>query len=134
MFETFMEYFVEFVKYIIIIIIDAVEEFFDALVVPSTAFTRDAFFVSLGFLGWSILSEFIGVFNCVSWHEALTCSILMLIIVLVDSSARSSIKSNIKKIKDYSSNLRNNISHESDCEDYEDYELNQEEVLYDDGN
>lgn len=105
-----MDYVSEFVKYFITIIIDAVEEFFDALIVPSTKFTFDAFLVSLGFLGWSILSLFTQLPNAVSWQEALTCSILMGIIVLIDTSVRSSIKSNIDTIKQFSTKVKTNLN------------------------
>lgn len=105
-----MDYVSEFVKYFITIIIDAVEEFFDALIVPSTKFTFDAFLVSLGFLGWSILSLFTQLPNAVSWQEALTCSILMGIIVLIDTSVRSSIKSNIDTIKQLSTKVKTSLN------------------------
>lgn len=105
-----MDYVSEFVKYFITIIIDAVEEFFDALIVPSTKFTFDAFLVSLGFLGWSTLSLFTQLPNAVSWQEALTCSILMGIIVLIDTSVRSSIKSNIDTIKQFSTKVKTSLN------------------------
>lgn len=93
----------DFIKTLVYSIIDAIEEFFNALIVPSTRFTFDAFLVSLVFLIWSVISEFTGLPSAVSWMEALTCSILMGIIVLIDSSARSKIKSNIGLLKQYSS-------------------------------
>lgn len=125
-----MEYVTEFVKYIIKIIIDAIEEFFDALIVPSTKFTFDAFLISLVFLGWSIFAHIGGIPNCVSWQEALTCSILMLAIVLIDTSVRSSIKSNITAIKQFGSKFTNNGEEVADV-DGEITEESIEEVLPD---
>lgn len=90
---------VEYLKYLVEAIMDAIEEFFSALTAPSTTFTFYAFLVSLGFFGWSIVALYAELPTFVDWDEALTCSLLLLIIVLIDTSARSSIKSTLLKIK-----------------------------------
>lgn len=89
----------EYLKYFIEAIFDALEEFFSALTAPSTKFTFGAFLVSLGFVAWSVIALFAELPTFVDWDEAVTCSILLLIIVLIDTSARNSIKSTLSKIK-----------------------------------
>lgn len=89
----------EYLKILVEAIMDAIEEFFSALTAPSTAFTFDAFLVSLGFIAWSLIALATGLPSFVSWDEAVTCSVLLLIIVLIDTSARNSIKSTLSKIK-----------------------------------
>lgn len=89
----------EYLKYLIEAIMDAIEEFFSALTAPSTTFTFYAFLVSLGFVGWSLIALFAGLPSFVNWDEAVTCSVLLLIIVLIDTSARNSIKGTLSKIK-----------------------------------
>ena len=78
---------------------DAIEEFFEALIVPTQRYVLDAFYVSLIFLVWSLLAIPLKVFSFVSWQEALTCVILLGIVVLIDSSTRSKIAGNMSKIK-----------------------------------
>ena len=80
-------------------IMDAIEEFFEALIVPTQRYILGAFYVSLIFLGWSLLAFLFGIFSFVSWQEALTCVILLGVIVLIDSSTRSKIAGNMFKIK-----------------------------------
>lgn len=120
MLDKLWEFFVEVLKLVVEGIMDALEEFFSALVAPSTKFTFNAFLVSLVFLGLSIVSEIIGVFSFVSWQEALTCSIILSGIVLIDSTARKSIKENLDRVRNISSilqNKRNKIEMEE--EEYE---------------
>lgn len=80
-------------------IIDAFEEFFSALTVPTTKFTFDAFIVSLGFLAFSIITKILGVFSIVDWPEAATCNVILFCIVLIDSTTRKSIKENLDKVR-----------------------------------
>ena len=80
-------------------IMDSLEEFFNALTIPTAKFTQDAFYVSLGFLGWSILAEILNIFTFVNWQEAVTCSVITLLLVIIDSSSRDNIKKNVAKIK-----------------------------------
>lgn len=80
-------------------IIDAFEEFFSALTVPTTKFTFNAFLVSLGFLVFSIAGKMLNVFCLVDWPEAATCSIVLFCIVLIDSTTRKSIKENMDKVR-----------------------------------
>ena len=84
-------------------IMDAIEDFFSALTVPSRRYTLEAFFVSLGFLVWSVIAKVFKLWTFVDWQEATTCCILMLVIVLIDSSTRANIKSGLSKIKEASS-------------------------------
>lgn len=89
----------DFIKYLVEAIMDAIEEFFSALVAPSIAFTFYAFLVSLGFVVWSIVAEIFMLPSFVGWQEAVTCSILLLIIVMIDAGARNSVKKGLQKIK-----------------------------------
>lgn len=89
----------EFMRLLVEGILDSIEEFFNALTVPSRRFTFDALLVSLVFIVASIVLPMCGLDTFVSWQEAVTCSVLLLMIVLIDSSARSSIKSSVGKIK-----------------------------------
>lgn len=99
-------------------IMDAVEGFFEALVIPTAKFTLYAFFVSLGFLGVSVCCEVFEVFSFVSWEEATTCSIILLCIVLIDTSTRSSIASYFGKLKNLS---KKNVYHETNEDVEADY-------------
>lgn len=98
----------EFITVLVEGIMDAFEEFFDALTVPTTKFTFQAFLVSLCFLGLSVAGAVFGLPVFVDWQEALACSILMLIVVLIDSSARSGIKSNLGKLRGVASKFTYN--------------------------
>lgn len=89
----------EFISCLVTGIMDAFEEFFSALTSPTTKFTLDAFFVSLGFLCVSLIAEVFDIFCFVSWPEATVCSVIMLCIVLIDSTTRTSIKQNLGKVK-----------------------------------
>lgn len=111
----------EFAENLVMGIMDAFEEFFSALTSPTTKFTFDAFLVSLGFLIISILTEVFGIFGFVNWKEAATTSVIMLCIVLIDSTTRISIKQNVQKVltlKDRFSNNRNcEVETEEEIED-----------------
>lgn len=93
----------EFVSSLVTGIMDAFEEFFSALTSPTTKFTLDAFFVSLGFLCLSLIAEVFDIFSFVSWKEASVTVIIMLGIVLIDSTTRTSIKQNLGKVKSVAS-------------------------------
>lgn len=109
----------EFVNILVNGIMDAFEEFFEALVLPTKRYTLDAFFVSLVLLAISVASYIFDLFTFVDWYEALTCSILLGIIVLIDTSTRSKIKSNfakIKNIKEKFNSANNEIEYEEELE------------------
>ena len=95
----------EFVRMLVIGIMDSIEEFFASITSPSTKFTLDAFFVSLVFLAWSIVAGLFDLFSFVDWAEALTTSIIMLGIVLVDSGTRSSVKGSMNRLKESASHV-----------------------------
>lgn len=109
----------EFTRMLVIGIMDSIEEFFASITSPSTKFTLDAFFVSLVFLVWSIVSAIFNLFSFVSWQEALTTSIIMLGIVLVDSGTRSSVKGSMNRLKESASQV---IFKKNDVDEDEDYE------------
>lgn len=98
----------EFLKYLIEAIMDAIEEFFSALNAPSTTFTFYAFLVSLAFTGWSILAEFLYLPSFVGWQEAVTTNVLLLVIVMIDTSARSSVKKSLMRVKGMASKFTYN--------------------------
>lgn len=84
---------------IINIIMDSIEEFFNVIKIPSAKYITDAFLVSLVFLALSVINVFLNFSFFVSWQEALTCSILLLIVMLVDSSTRSSLRKQADNIR-----------------------------------
>lgn len=107
----------EFFNTIVDGIMDAIEEFFEAMIVPTRRYTLDAFFVSVVFLGWSIVAWLFDLFSFVDWPEALTCTLLLGAIVLIDSSARSAISSNLSKIKSVASRFSYNGEEVEDIEE-----------------
>lgn len=107
----------EFFNNVIDGIMDAIEEFFEAMIVPTRRYTLDAFFVSVIFLGWSIVAWLFDLFSFVNWQEALTCALLLGAIVLIDSSARSAISSNLSKIKSVASRFSYNGEEVEDIEE-----------------
>lgn len=107
----------EFFNKVIDGIMDAIEEFFEAMIVPTRRYTLDAFFVSVIFLGWSIIAWLFDLFSFVDWPEALTCTLLLGAIVLIDSSARSAISSNLSKIKSVASRFSYNGEEVDDIEE-----------------
>lgn len=117
----------EFIKLLVEGIYDALEEFFDALTLPSRKFTFNAFCVSCVFLISSVILQLFGIFTFITWDEALTCTILLGIIVLIDSSARNTIKGNISRIKEAASRFTYTGDEESEDEEVSD----NEEVLND---
>lgn len=80
-------------------IMDSIEEFFSSLTVPSSKFTFKAFVYAVVFLVMSIVLEMFDMPCFVSWQEALTCVILMSIIVLIDGSVRGNIKKGMSSLK-----------------------------------
>lgn len=98
-------------------VMDAIEEFFASLTAPSTKFTFNAFLYSLGFLALSIITKLLQVPCFVQWQEATACSVLMFIIVLIDSSVRSDIKSGMSKLKSVASKF--SYSGDEEVEDEE---------------
>lgn len=107
----------EFFNTIVDGIMDAIEEFFEAMIVPTRRYTLDAFFVSVVFLGWSIVAWLFDLFSFVDWPEALTCTLLLGAIVLIDSSARSAISNNLSKIKSVASRFSYNGEEVEDIEE-----------------
>ena len=110
-------------------IYDALEEFVASISAPSTKFTLHAFFYALGFLALSTVLQILGLPSFVSWQEATTCVVLMLIIVLIDGSVRSDIKSVASKVKTTAGNLSNRNNVVSIEEQQEDYDAE----VFDDG-
>lgn len=105
----------EIIELLIEGIMDAFEEFFSALTVPTTKFTFDAFIVSLGFLAFSIIAKLLNFFCIIDWPEAATCSIILFCIVLIDSTTRKSIKENLDKVK----NAASKFSHSGEEQELE---------------
>ncbi len=110
----------DFVLLLIQGVMDAVEEFFESLTAPSTKFTFKAFMYSIGFLIMSVVMQYCDIPCFVSWQEALTCSILMFIIVLIDNSVRGKIKTGMSGLKELASKF--SYSGEEDHEEMEEDE------------
>lgn len=99
----------EYLELVITTIVDAIEDFFESLVVPTASFVREAFLVSLAFIPVSVMLENYQLISFVSWQEAVTCSIILLIITLVDSTSRGQLFNAMKVIKSTSSNAIGNV-------------------------
>lgn len=124
----------EFLNILVTGIMDAIEEFFEALTVPSRKYTLYAFFVSLVFLAWSVIALLFNLSTFVNWQEALTCSILLLIIVMIDSSTRSKIANNMKGIKSLASRFSYDGDEvENEYDEYDNEVIDQEEVYDESG-
>ncbi len=80
-------------------IYDCLEDFVGSVSIPSAKYIIDTFKVSLIFLLVSIVCRLFDVWCFVSWQEALTCSIILLIISLIDTSTRGKISKSIKTFK-----------------------------------
>ena len=93
----------QFLEMFVIGIMDSFEGFFDSVTLPTSKYVTGAFKVSLVFLIGSIAAEYFNIWCFVSWQEALTCSLLLLMITLIDSGVRSSIKGNLSKLKEIAS-------------------------------
>lgn len=109
----------EFVKMLVQGVMDSVEEFFSSLTAPSTKFTFDAFVYSLIFLGGSVVATMFEIPCFVSWQEALTCSILMGIIVMIDTSVRGKVKTGLTKLR----SVADSISYSGEEEYIEEMEV-----------
>lgn len=89
-------------------IMDAIEYFWDGLKQPTAKYTLGAFLVSLAFLAISIIMPLTGIgFQFVSWQEATTCSVILSIIALIDSSNRSLMKKKADSVLSTSRRLGN---------------------------
>ena len=105
-------------------LMDALEEFFNAIALPTSKHIKDGFLVSLAFLGVSILTSLLNIWCFVDWKEALTCSILLGIITLIDNSVRGNIRNNVNKIKDLASKTiyKNDVEEVNEMEEIRDGE------------
>lgn len=109
----------ELLKSLIKIVVDSLEEFFEVLTVPTTSFTKDAFLVSLCFTAWSFLAHYLSLPAFVSWQEAVTTSVLLLIVVFIDSGARNQVKGGLVKLKEMTKSIserRNKLIEEEGVE------------------
>ena len=80
-------------------VMDSLEEFFDAISVPTAKYISDAFKISLLFVVMSFAFERFNIWTFVCFPEAATCSILLGLISLIDSATRSSVKSTANRMK-----------------------------------
>lgn len=113
-------------------IMDSLEDFFDALIVPTAKYIRDAFIISLLFLAVSFGCSIFNIWTFVSWEESLACSIILLIVMLIDSTTRSSVRSAAKNMKKIAAKSMSRISYKGD-EDEVEAEAFEEEVVKSDG-
>lgn len=81
-------------------VMDSLEEFFDALRIPTAKYIRDAFIISLIFLAGSFGCVCFNVWTFVEWQEAATCSVILLCVTLIDSATRHSVKDMAKSMKE----------------------------------
>lgn len=75
--------------------------FVKSLVVPTTKYIRTAFFVSIGFLAFSGLLYLYDKPTVISVYEALTTSIILLIIFLINANTKSVATNFVKSMKNY---------------------------------
>lgn len=109
---------------LVIVVMDSMEEFFESLTAPSTKFTFNAFVYSLMFLAASVLAELFSIPCFVQWQEALACSLLMGIVVMIDTSVRGNIKSGLMRLKE----ATNRFTYSGDEESEEGYDSEEMEV------
>ena len=81
-------------------IMDAIEEFFSVLTIPTLRVTRDALVVSFLFLAFSVVTSVFKIPAFISWQESLTATVILTGIVLIDSATRKSIRENLMKLRD----------------------------------
>lgn len=96
----------DYVEMVIKYIVDSFEEFFEAISLPTSKHIKNSFLYSLVFLGVAVLCSFLDIWCFTSWQEALTCSIILGLITLIDGSVRSSINSSVGKIKSLAANVK----------------------------
>lgn len=76
------------VKYIlesiVLFIYDSLEEFAEGLSFAGSKRLRDAFYVTLGFLGFSVIMKLINLPTFISWQEALMAAGIMGVLLLID--------------------------------------------------
>lgn len=104
-------------------VMDSLEEFFDALQVPTAKYIRDAFLVSLVFLGGSIVCEGFNVWTFVEWEEAATCSAILLFVTLIDSATRHSVKSMAKSMKSIAAKSMSRFAYSGEEQEQEQLEI-----------
>lgn len=80
-------------------VLDTIELFFNVFVLPSASYVFFAFLVSLCITGISAISYAFNIFSFVDIDEAVTANIILLVLVLIDSQSRQSIKGNLNKVK-----------------------------------
>lgn len=90
----------EYVNMFIEGIVNSIEEFFDAMTMPSSKYVSDAFKVSLIFVGASVAAKFLNFWCFVQWQEATVCSVMLFIVMMFDVSTRQSIKGSVGKIRE----------------------------------
>lgn len=103
-------------------IMDTLEELFDSISKPTSKHTIYAFVISLGFLIISIVCTITGKFAYLSIPEAITCSVLLAIVALVDGTTRAStlngIKSFYSNVQRRFASVDNSIDEESNEDMY----------------
>lgn len=97
--DKYIELVIDILEILVNTLVDTFEDFFEALIIPTAEFTKDAFLVSLVFLIVSVIMEKLNVMFFVSWKEASSASAIMLVITLIDSSTRNNITKAVNDLK-----------------------------------
>lgn len=116
----------QYIEMFVEAVMDSLEEFFDALIVPTARYIRNAFIISLIFLTGTFLCDCFNVWTFVSWQESLTCSIILLIVTLIDSATRHSVKDMAGKIKSIANKNLNRITYTGEDSEEDTYVENEE--------
>lgn len=99
----------EYIELFVVGIFDSLEDFFDAVIVPTSKHIRDSFLVSLVFLAISVICKLIGIWCFVDWAEAVVCCSMLGIVSLVDASTRASVRGFSSDLISRSKDKLNNI-------------------------
>lgn len=101
----------EILETVITMILDAIESFFNALVYPTAKHLQTAIYTSMVFLLVSLTAMlFENVPTFVDWQEALTCTIILLIIYGVNSISQNDINKMSNSIKDKANQAKHKVT------------------------
>lgn len=88
-------------------IVDGLEDFFSVMVYPNKKYLKTSIIICLGFLLFSLVSLVFDIFTFVSWQEALTGLIMLLIIYVASITTMGDINKVTSLIKNTAVNVTN---------------------------
>lgn len=84
---------------VITLILDGCSSVFEMMDAPNFAIIREAFFISLIFLVASVVFWFFDLLPAIDIGEALTATIILAIMSLIDANTRAQLKAVAKKVR-----------------------------------